>query len=96
MSRNVRDEGVAGSNPATPTIPPKIKWAGAVARLGFKTHPQMLRHACGYALATEGMTRAPYMLTSVTGTSSIRCDTRSGRRRGSRISGAANRMEVRK
>ena len=28
--------------------------AGAAARLGFKAHPHMLRHACGYALANRG------------------------------------------
>jgi site-specific recombinase XerD len=25
-----------------------------VAKLGFKAHPHMLRHACGYALANKG------------------------------------------
>ena len=28
--------------------------AGDEARLGFKAHPHMLRHACGYALANRG------------------------------------------
>ena len=28
--------------------------AGAEARLAFKAHPHMLRHACGYALANKG------------------------------------------
>ncbi len=28
--------------------------AGAAARLGFKAHPHMLRHACGFALANKG------------------------------------------
>ena len=28
--------------------------AGVKARLGFKAHPHMLRHACGYALAKKG------------------------------------------
>jgi integrase len=28
--------------------------AGIEARLGFKVHPHMLRHACGYALANRG------------------------------------------
>ena len=28
--------------------------AGAEARLSFKAHPPMLRHACGYALANKG------------------------------------------
>ena len=31
-----------------------IERAGEVAKLGFKAHPHMLRHACGYALANEG------------------------------------------
>ena len=28
--------------------------AGMEARLSFKAHPHMLRHACGYALANRG------------------------------------------
>jgi type 1 fimbriae regulatory protein FimB/type 1 fimbriae regulatory protein FimE len=28
--------------------------AGKAAKLGFKAHPHMLRHACGYALANKG------------------------------------------
>jgi site-specific recombinase XerD len=28
--------------------------AGAVAKLPFKAHPHMLRHACGFALANRG------------------------------------------
>ena len=31
-----------------------IERAGADAKLGFKAHPHMLRHACGYALANKG------------------------------------------
>jgi integrase len=31
-----------------------IERAGRVARLAFKAHPHMLRHACGYALANRG------------------------------------------
>jgi site-specific recombinase XerD len=31
-----------------------IERAGAEARLAFKAHPHMLRHACGYALASKG------------------------------------------
>ena len=31
-----------------------VERAGAEARLGFKAHPHMLRHACGYALADRG------------------------------------------
>jgi integrase len=31
-----------------------IERAGTEAKLGFKAHPHMLRHACGYALANRG------------------------------------------
>jgi len=31
-----------------------IERAGVAAKLGFKAHPHMLRHACGYALANAG------------------------------------------
>jgi type 1 fimbriae regulatory protein FimB/type 1 fimbriae regulatory protein FimE len=31
-----------------------VERAGVQAKLGFKVHPHMLRHACGYALATKG------------------------------------------
>ena len=31
-----------------------VERAGIVARLAFKAHPHMLRHACGYALADRG------------------------------------------
>jgi hypothetical protein len=31
-----------------------IERAGKVAKLAFKAHPHMLRHACGYALASRG------------------------------------------
>ncbi len=31
-----------------------VERAGAEAGLGFKAHPHMLRHACGYALANKG------------------------------------------
>jgi len=32
----------------------KVERAAGEARLGFKVHPHMLRHACGYALANRG------------------------------------------
>jgi integrase len=36
-----------------------VERAGAVAKLAFKAHPHMLRHACGFALANKGVdTRA--------------------------------------
>jgi integrase len=31
-----------------------IERAGEAAQLGFKAHPHMLRHACGFALANKG------------------------------------------
>jgi integrase len=31
-----------------------VERAGEVAKLGFKAHPHMLRHACGFALANKG------------------------------------------
>jgi hypothetical protein len=31
-----------------------IERAGSEARFGFKAHPHMLRHACGYTLANKG------------------------------------------
>jgi site-specific recombinase XerD len=31
-----------------------VERAGAEARLAFKAHPHMLRHACGFALANKG------------------------------------------
>ena len=31
-----------------------VERAGDAAKLGFKVHPHMLRHACGYALANRG------------------------------------------
>jgi type 1 fimbriae regulatory protein FimB/type 1 fimbriae regulatory protein FimE len=31
-----------------------IERVGVEAKLGFKAHPHMLRHACGYALANKG------------------------------------------
>jgi site-specific recombinase XerD len=31
-----------------------VERVGAEARLAFKAHPHMLRHACGYALANKG------------------------------------------
>jgi site-specific recombinase XerD len=31
-----------------------IEPAGEAAKLGFKAHPHMLRHACGFALANKG------------------------------------------
>ena len=32
-----------------------LERAGNEAKIGFKVHPHMLRHACGYALANKGL-----------------------------------------
>ena len=32
-----------------------VERAGEAAKLGFKAHPHMLRHACGYKLANDGV-----------------------------------------
>jgi site-specific recombinase XerD len=32
-----------------------VERAGTVAKLAFKAHPHMLRHACGFALANKGV-----------------------------------------
>ena len=43
------------STPFTTTVFARmIERAGKVAKLSFKAHPHMLRHACGYALANRG------------------------------------------
>ena len=31
-----------------------VERVGKAAELGFKAHPHMLRHACGYKLANDG------------------------------------------
>jgi integrase len=59
--------------------------AGTVAKFGFKAHPHMLRHACGYALAAK--IRGRFRPTSATRTSNTPCATPSCRRPGSRTSG---------
>jgi site-specific recombinase XerD len=38
--------------------------AGEAAGMGFKEHPHMLRHACGYALGNKGIDREPSRPTS--------------------------------
>jgi hypothetical protein len=60
-----------------------VERAGSVAKFGFKAHPHMLRHACGYALANKGHdTRA---LQAYPGYAIPKC-----RRRDLRISGDVN------
>jgi integrase len=65
-----------------------IARAGAEARLGFKAHPHMLRHACGFARSpTRGTTPEPCRLTWAIGISNTRCATRNCRQHGFGISG---------
>jgi integrase len=47
---NVHEYATAGSN----TVPAGRVHVALQARLAFKAHPHMLRHACGYALANKG------------------------------------------
>jgi hypothetical protein len=86
-----RIENSKGQRLSAPAVLPRmVERAGMEAKLGFKVHPHMLRHACGYALANRGGTiREPFRRGSGTGTFSIRCATLSYRRRGSRISGGS-------
>jgi site-specific recombinase XerD len=37
------------------STPPASACAGQETKIGFKVHPHMLRHACGYALANKGL-----------------------------------------
>ena len=64
-----------------------VERAGSAAKFGFKVHPHMLRHACGYALANRGHDTRALQPSSGTAISSTRCATPKCRRRGSRISG---------
>ena len=41
-----------------------VERVGREAKLAFKAHPHMLRHACGYALANKGHDLAPCKPTS--------------------------------
>ena len=53
---------------------------GVAAKLGFKAHPHMLRHACGYKLANDGHpTTEPCRTILGIATSSTRCVTPSSR-----------------
>jgi site-specific recombinase XerD len=37
------------------TVGSLLAGAGEEAEIGFKVHPHMLRHACGYALTNKGL-----------------------------------------
>jgi len=43
-----------GATFATAGFARMVERAGEAADLGFKAHPHMLRHACGFALANKG------------------------------------------
>jgi integrase len=43
-----------GSHFTTAGFARMVERAGVETKLGFKAHPQMLRHACGFALANKG------------------------------------------
>ena len=45
-----------------------IERAGETAKLGFKAHPHMLRHATGYALANAGHADTPALPRMMVGT----------------------------
>jgi integrase len=66
-----------------------VERAGEAADLGFKAHPHMLRHACGFALADKGHDTRALQAYLGTRTSSTRCATPNCRRIGSRTSGAS-------
>jgi site-specific recombinase XerD len=46
--------GERGAPFATAGFARTVERAGTAAKLGFKAHPHMLRHACGFALANKG------------------------------------------
>ena len=64
-----------------------VEGAGAEANFGFKAHPHMLRHACGFALANKGHDTRSLQAYLGTRTSSIRCDIPNCRRLGSNTFG---------
>jgi site-specific recombinase XerD len=68
-----------------------LEWAAETAGLEIKAHPHMLRHACGFKLANDGVdTRA---LQAYLGHKSIQHTVRyirNSRRQGSRAFGATN------
>ena len=58
--------------------------AGEAAGLGFPAHPHMLRHACGYKLANDGVDTRTIQGTSVISRSSTQCATPNYRQRDSK------------
>ena len=70
-----------------------VERAGTEAKLGFKAHPHMLRHACGYALANRGQdTRGA--AASATKISSTQCAIPNTRPHVSRIFGATDPISL--
>ena len=61
-----------------------VERAGEAAGFDMKIHPHMLRHACGFKLATTASIPERSRPISATSRSSIRCVTPSWHRRGSR------------
>jgi type 1 fimbriae regulatory protein FimB/type 1 fimbriae regulatory protein FimE len=60
---------------------------GSAAKMPFPIHPHMLRHACGYKPANQGVDTRSLSTTWATRTSSTRCAIPSCRRNGSATSG---------
>lgn len=52
-----------------------IERAGQLASIPFPVHPHMLRHACGFYLASKGMIPEQFKLTLDTRTFNTRCAT---------------------
>jgi hypothetical protein len=69
-----------------------VERAGTEAKLGFKAHPHMLRHATGLSSLMTATPRGHCKPTSATRTSSTPCATPNYRRRDSRIGVAAGRF----
>jgi integrase len=67
-----------------------VERAGTEAKLGFKAHPHMLRHACGYALANRGHDTRALQAYSGIRTFNTRCAIPSSLRYGSRTFGATD------
>ena len=72
-----------------------VERAATAADLGIKAHAHMLRHACGFELANDGVDAAPSKLISATSRSSIRCVTPSLRLRGSKAYSGTDRTRTR-
>ena len=73
-----------------------LERAGSEAKLGFKAHPHMLRHACGYALANKGHDTRALQDTWATATFSTPCDTLTCRQHVLRISGETKAQPISK